>query len=226
MYASPHREAPQKDCDFRQIFAVDENNSGRECVRTMDTTPDDPVLRDCRRLELARRLIAHQARTQTITALTNLSRHQLAQLRQRSRTPETTRHRGPSPRSLVRFTHSPRARGEAAALAAFCRAYRVLPVHPLRRSQFTLEFGERLCATYEAYRACFPQTDVTVEELFSLVLGVAENSEIGLGCCALCGGTVLVDRLARRGSTCIHCEGVLADEQRSVVDDVARDTPE
>ena len=185
----------------------------------MDTTPDDPVLRDCRRHELARRLIAHQARTQTITALTNLSRHQLAQLRQRNRTPEATRHRGPSPRSLVRFTHSPRARSEGAALAAFCRAYRVLPAHSLRRSRFTLDFGERLCASYEAYRACFPWTEITIEELLSLVLGLAENREIGLGQCVLCGGTVLVDRLARRDTTCIHCEGVLADEQDAVVEE-------
>ena len=186
----------------------------------MDTTPDDPVLRDFRRHELARRLIAYQTRTQTITALTSLSRHQLAQLRQRSRTPEATRRRGPSPRSLARFTHSPRARGEGAALAAFCLAYRVLPAHPLRRSQFTLEFGERLCATYEAYRACFPQADVTIEELLSLVLGIAENREVGLGQCVLCGGAVLVDRLARRGATCIHCESVLADERNAVTEDI------
>ena len=186
----------------------------------MDTTPDDPVLRDFRRHELARRLIAYQTRTQTITALTSLSRHQLAQLRQRNRTPEATRRRGPSPRSLARFTHSPRARGEGAALAAFCRAYRVLPAHPLRRSQFTLEFGERLCATYEAYRACFPQADVTIEELLSLVLGIAENREVGLGQCVLCGGAVLVDRLARRGATCIHCESVLADEPNAVTEDI------
>lgn len=192
----------------------------------MDTTPDDPVLRDFRRHELARRLIAYQTRTQTITALTSLSRHQLAQLRQRNRTPEATRRRGPSPRSLARFTHSPRARGEGAALAAFCRAYRVLPAHPLRRSQFTLEFGERLCATYEAYRACFPQADVTIEELLSLVLGIAENREVGIGQCVLCGGTVLVDRLARRGATCTHCESVLADERNAVTEEVHRELPD
>ena len=188
----------------------------------MDATPEDPVLRDCRRYQLAQRLIAHQARTQTITALTNLSRHQLAQLRQRSCTPETTRHRGPSPRSLVRFTHSARARGEGAALAAFCRAYRVLPARALRRNALTLEFGERLCATYEAYRTCFPQAEITIDELLSLVLGLAENREVGLGYCPLCGGTVLVDRLAHHGPTCIHCEDVLSDEHTGVVEELVQ----
>ena len=172
----------------------------------MDTTPDDPVLRDCRRCELARRLVLHQARTQTITALTNLSRHQLAQLRRRSSIPESTRPRGPSPRSLMRFTHSPRARGDGAALAVFCRAYSVLPAQAPRHNRLTLEFGEKLCATYEAYNACFPQAEISIEELLSLVLGIADNREIGLGCCASCGGTMLVDRLACHGATCIHCE--------------------
>jgi len=181
----------------------------------MDTTQSDPVLRDCRRHQLALRLMAHQARTQTITALTNLSRHQLAQLRQRCRIPEATRHRGPSPRSLNRFTHSPRARSEGAALAAFCRAYRVLPAQTsgrtVRHNRMTLEFGERLCATYEAYLACFPQSDVEIEELLSLVLGISENGEISLGCCPLCSGTVLIDHLARHGPICMHCNGVLVE---------------
>ena len=189
----------------------------------MTPTSGDPVLRDCRRYELAQRFIVHQARTQTISALTNLSRHQLAQLRHRSCIPEATRRRGPSPRSLMRFTHSPRARAEGAVLAAFCCAYHVLPAKALRRSNLTFEFGERLCATYEAYRACFPQSDVTIEELLSLVLGIADNREVGLGNCALCGGTVLVDRLARACRTCVHCEGMLADEQSVRVNEAASD---
>ncbi len=86
-----------------------------------------------------------------------------------------------------------------------------------------MEFGERLCATYEAYRACFPQADVTIEELLTLVLGIAENREVGIGQCVLCGGTVLVDRLACRGAICIHCESVLADERNAVAEAVARD---
>ena len=191
----------------------------------MTPTSDDPVLRDCRRYELAQRLIAHQARTQTISALTSLSRHQLAQLRHRSCIPEAMRRRGPSPRSLMRFTHSPRARAEGAVLAAFCCAYHVLPAKALRRSNLTFEFGERLCATYEAYRACFPQSDVTIEELLSLVLGIADNREVGLSNCTLCGGTVLIDRLARTCRTCIHCASAFADEQGSVVETAITEPP-
>ena len=221
IYSSAGTREHRIACDFLQIFAVDRVNVVKERARTMDTTQNDPVLRDCRRHQLALRLMAHQARTRTITALTNLSRHQLAKLRQRCRIPEATRHRGPSPRSLSRFTHSPRARSEGAALAAFCRAYRVIPARTSertrRRNRMTLEFGERLCATYEAYLACFPHSDVEIEELLSLVLGISENGEISLGCCPLCSGTVLIDHLARHGPVCSHCHGVLADGQTSLL---------
>ncbi len=176
----------------------------------MDAMNHDPVLRDCRRHQLALRLMVHQARTQIITALTSLSRHQLAALRQRCSIPERMRQRGPSPRSLDRFTHSLQARGEGATLAAFCHAYRVLPMraaaHDSRRRRMTLEFGERLCATYEAYCACFPQSDIAIEELLSLVIAISDSRDVGLGYCASCGGTVLIDYLASNSATCPQCQ--------------------
>ena len=186
----------------------------------MDTSSSDPVLRDCRRYQLAARLMAFQARTRTVTVLTSLSRHQLARLRQRCRIPQDTRLRGPSPTSLSRFTHSPLARSEGAVLATFCRAYRVLPERTspltLRRNRQTLEFGEHLCAAYEAYRACFPLSEVAIEELLSLVNGIAENREIGLEHCPLCSGMVLIDHLARHGAACAHCYSALADWKEPV----------
>ena len=196
----------------------------------METTQMDPVLRDCRRHQLALRLMVHQARTQTITALTSLSRHQLATLRQRCRIPVQMRHRGPSPRSLDRFTHSLRARSEGATIAAFCHAYRILPMRTAssmaRRSRLTLEFGERLCAAYEAYRACFPQSDIAIEEFLSLVLGITDDGEIGLGRCASCNGTVLVDRLAPRRPTCAQCQGILSRRSNPVMAAANRESSE
>ena len=179
----------------------------------MGALNQDPVLRDCRRHQLALRLMTHHARTQTITVLTSLSRHQLAALRQRCSIPERLRQRGPSPRSLDRFTHSLQARREGATLAVFCRAYRVLPTrapdHDSRWRQMTLEFGERLCATYEVYCACFPRSDITLEDLLSLVVGLSDGVQVGLGCCASCGGTALIDRLALNQAKCPQCEGEL-----------------
>jgi hypothetical protein len=173
------------------------------------------ALRDSRRYQLALRLMAHQARTRTISAMTSLSRHQQETLRRRWRITEETRRRGPSPSSLDRFTHSPRARAEGACLAAFCRNYGLLPLGNIagvpRRKLLTLELGERLCDTYETYRACFPRSELEIEELLSLVLAVGENEVIGLGRCTSCSGTVLIDRLAPHRATCAHCQHAHAE---------------
>lgn len=177
----------------------------------METQTNEGALRDSRRYRLALRLMTHQARTRTISAMTSLSRHQQERLRWRWRITEDTRRRGPSPTSLDRFTHSPRARAEGASLAALCHIYGLLPLGNIagvpRRKLLTLELGERLCDTYETYSACFPRTELEIEQLLSLVLGVAENVVIGLGRCSSCRGTVLIDRLAPHRHTCAHCQG-------------------
>lgn len=180
----------------------------------METQASDGARRDTRRYQLALRLMAHQARTGTISAITSLSRHQQEALRQRWGVTKDTRRRGPSPSSLGRFTHSPRARSEGAVLAVFCRIYGLLPlasraVGP-RRKMLTLEFGERLCDTYESYRACFPWVTLKIEELLSFAIGIATNEVIGLGRCDSCSGTVIIDRLAPHRPTCAHCQGAHA----------------
>lgn len=194
----------------------------------METQTNEGALPDSRRYRLAFRLMTHQARTQTISAMTSLSRHQQETLRRRWRIAEETRRRGPSPTSLDRFTHSPRARAEGASLAAFCRIYSLLPLGNIvgvpRRKLLTLELGERLCDTYETYRACLPQSELEIEQLLSFVLGIAENEVIGLGRCESCSGTVLIDRLAPHRPTCAHCQRANGEawtvvEQRDTSDD-------
>ena len=213
---------------FFQLFGIDTDIVIGERDRAMDTSSTDPVLRECRRYELATKLMVLRARTQTVTVLTNLSRHQLAYLRQRCRIPEATRHRGPLPTSLNRFTRSSPARSEGAVLAAFCRAYHVIPekmsLLALSRNGQILEFGEHLCAAYEAYRACFPLSRLDLDELLLLLHGFARNREIGLGRCPSCGSAVLIDRLSRRRRACGHCRGPLVGRKDSVGKD-DRDPP-
>lgn len=186
----------------------------------METQASDGARRDSRRYQLALRLMAHQARTGTISAMTSLSRHQQEALRRRWGITEDTRRRGPSPTALGRFTHSPRARSEGAALAVFCRIYGLLPLGSRtafsRRKMLTLDFGERLCDTYESYRACFPWVKLKIEELLSFAIGILANDVIGLGRCTSCSGTVLIDRLASRRPTCAHCQS--AAELGAVID--------
>ena len=95
-------------------------------------------------------------------------------------------------------------------LVTFCHVYRLLPLGGVagipRRKLLTLELGERLCDTYEAYRGCLPQCELEIEELLSFVLGIAENEVVGIGRCTFCSGTVIIDRLAPRRPSCAHCQ--------------------
>lgn len=182
----------------------------------MDILASDGAPRDLRRYLLAWRLMARKVRTHTIWAMTAFSRHKQRRMRRGWGITGDMRHRGPSPTSLERFTCSPRARSEGAAIVAFCRLYGgVLPsqlTRVPRHKLLTLELGERLCPTYEAFHACLPQCKLEFEDLMSLVLGIARNEDIRLGRCASCGATLLSDRLAPRHRTCPHCQEKHIDE--------------
>jgi hypothetical protein len=169
---------------------------------------DDHFDRELRRRQLARRLVAHQARTQTICDLTALTRHQLATLRQRWRVAPETRHRGPSPKSFAVFSSSSRVRSEAAALAALCRVLgAALPARKgnARKQVAGVEIGERLCEVFEIYSACAPKSDLEFEHVVLLARGLAQGDAIAVGSCTNCQGTILIDLLATRRHVCSHC---------------------
>jgi hypothetical protein len=183
----------------------------RETIMERDGDRDELRPRDVRRYQLALRLMAHQARTRTISAMTSLSRHQLATLRRRWRVTQEMRYPGPSPRSLAAFLHSPQARSEGALLAVLCRALKILPGRSRTeagRGFLSLESGEGLCELYEAYRACFPGSELEFEEVLSLIRGLAESEVIELGSCGACGATILIDRLATHRHRCTYCQTI------------------
>ena len=138
---------------------------------------DDAVIRELRRFELARRLIFHQVRTQTISELTGLSRNRLATLRRRLMVPEDARHRGPPPRSLDVFLRTARGRTEGAALAALFPLFKPNRAKPMT----SLDEGEQLCEIYDAYLGCYPQSKVQFEELMLLKKSLAKGDLIELG---------------------------------------------
>lgn len=168
----------------------------------------DPLDRDLRRRQLAQRLVAHQARTQTIFLLTGLSRHQLATLRQRWNVTDEMRHRGPPPTSFAAFRSTVRVRAEAAALAVL---WRVLDNVGAANSRAhgtvdAVELGERLCEVFEAYLACFPKAELDFEHLLLLTRGLEEADAIALSKCNTCEAVVVADLLSVRRRLCSHCQ--------------------
>lgn len=100
------------------------------------------------------------------TVSRNLARNRLATVRKRLMVGDKSRPRGPARSSLESFLGTPRARSEGAALASLCTTFEI----PIDRNAaslptiISLDFTERLCETYEAFRACFPNTELDLEE--------------------------------------------------------------
>jgi hypothetical protein len=173
----------------------------------MDTS-EDPDDRDLRRRQLAKRLVSHHARTQTIYAFTGFSRHRLATLRKRWGVTPAERHRGPSPTSFSVFFRSPRARNVATTAAVICKllgATRPALNAKLSRKILDLDFGEQLCEVHEALQACFPDVELEFEQIMLLAIGLSRHESIELTTCVRCGIAVLADRLSLRRRTCLTC---------------------
>jgi hypothetical protein len=172
----------------------------------------EPVDRELRRRQLAKRLVVHQARTQTIFALTGLSKHQLATLRQRWRVTQEMRHRGPAPRSFAVFWSTLRLRSEAASLAVFWRVLGSMGAADVSNHiKFSaVEFGERLCDVFEIYLACFPQSELELEHLALLARGLDQGDAIAISNCTRCEAVILSDLLGMRRHICSHCQQTAA----------------
>jgi hypothetical protein len=180
-------------------------------------TSDDPDDRDLRRRQLAKRLVSHHARTQTIFEFTGYTRHRLATLRKRWQVPPEERHRGPSPTSFSVFFRSPRARNVATAAAVVCKllgATRPDQSAGISRRTLDLDFGEQLCEVHEALQACFPDVDLEFEQVMLLATGLSRHEFIDLTICVKCGIAILSDQLSLRRRTCASCHRPTAPAAR------------
>lgn len=165
-----------------------------------------PVDRELRRRQLAQRLVAHEARTLTISLLTGLSRHQLATLRQRWRVPQDIRHRGPPPTSFATFRANALIREEAAALAVLCKCAGVALASSRSQTMAAVVEGEYLCEAFEMYVACLLQSEFEFEHVALLERGLEEGDTIALSNCGNCAAVILLDLLETRRHRCLHCQ--------------------
>lgn len=188
---------------------------------------EDPDERDLRRRQLAKRLVSHHARTQTIYEFTGYSRHRLATLRRRWRVSKEERHRGPSPTSFSVFFHSPRARSVATAAAVICRllgATRRSLDENMSRRILDLDFGEQICEVHEALQACFPDVELEFEHVMLLAIGLSQPESIDLTSCVRCGIAVLADQLSAQRRTCASCHRPAAPAIGTAVDALGQPT--
>jgi hypothetical protein len=169
--------------------------------------------RNLRSVELALRMLRHEARTHTISAWTLLSPRRVRSLSRRARRSdaphEMSRHRGPSPTRLSYLLTSAQLNQEFSAIAGVCQWVGVLPEEAVANAGKRLpgiERGEKLCYSLELFQAIVPYARITLEQLVLLVTSLAERTEWQLGYCRQCSGVFLIDLLKCRSTLCAHCE--------------------
>jgi hypothetical protein len=170
---------------------------------------DDLGDRDVRRLQLAKRLVHHRARTRTIFQFTGISRHQLASLRRRWRIFDNPRHRGPSPTSFALFFRTSLAQSEGSAAAVIFGLFAppAMTKELASNSDVSeLAVGECLCDVFEAFQACFPVSELEFEHLVLLIRGVFKREAVELRMCSDCRNVTLFDRFAALRRSCGLCE--------------------
>lgn len=164
---------------------------------------DDPILRESRRATLARRLISHGVRTEMIGRLTGLTRNRLATVRRRLMVADEMRLRGPVRSALEVFRSSALGRAEGAALISLGVAAGLIKT--AHADTFDpLEQAERLCDTYEAYRAVIPETRAELEDFLLLYRAVAISQSLLPDSCRSCRCLILVEPFEIRRECC-HC---------------------
>lgn len=185
---------------------------------------DERYVRDLRRLNLAMRLIQFEARTRTIRECTGLGDDRIRRLCHSylpRRAGGCGRHRGCSPRAVLRIVMSPRLSIDAAIFVAISKCFGACAgtIPPLG-SYLTLSLGdaERLCDAFDLYREIAPNGPLSFEQAVCVVRALWARDEIAVGSCKGCGAFILVDQLSLfepRCSWCLSAPG--SNSGRSVV---------
>lgn len=175
---------------------------------------DDRYTRDRQRLDLALRLIRHEARTFTIRQWTGLSDDRIRKLYRsyvmNEEASRVLRHRGKSPRQAAFFFKTEELNFQAAQLASLFVVYGLLcgTVFKLesRYRVGSLESGVLLCQAYEAYLELHAPASISFEHAWFLLLALTRRDELGMARCTVCGGLHLHDLLSRRRLGCANGE--------------------
>jgi hypothetical protein len=178
---------------------------------------DDRYTRDRERLDLALRLIRHEARTFTIRQWTGLSDDRIRKLYRsyvlNQDSVRVLRHRGKSPRQAAFFFRNAELNFQAAQLASLFVVYGLLCGSELgvesRYRVGSLESGTLLCQAYESYLALHAPVNISFEHAWFLLLALSRRDELSVARCAVCGGVRLRDLLSKRRLTCGNCEASL-----------------
>ena len=170
---------------------------------------DERYNRDRLRLELALRLIGHEARTHTIRHWTGLSDDRIRKLFRAYIRPGAgvRRRRGKSPQQASFFVRSGAGAADAHALASMLLLFGVVtpPAAGAAAAQSSLARGRLLCEAFETYRRVVPQPCIDFEHAVYLAAALQRGEELRLRWCGGCGAVDVVEQPALRATACRAC---------------------
>lgn len=173
---------------------------------------DDRYTRDRLRLDLALRLIRHEARTCTIRSLTGLTDDRIRKLfksyAEHSGTHRVRRHRGKSPRQPAFFLKNGALRLQAAGLAsALCELGLLEDGPPASAGALEqLRWGERFCQAYETFLQRHAPSQIGFEHACFLRRALERQKELCIDDCEACGALLVVSAFAPRPAGCEFCD--------------------
>jgi len=159
---------------------------------------DNRYEENLREHNLAIWMIAHRAKTRTITRWTGLHRQRVQRLARRyhDTEPGDHRRRGISPSEPAYFTQSETLQAESLALAFVASELHVIPSTPLQdpaHSLPELARGERLMIAYEWYRALVPAPQISLERAILFITELVEGHKLRLRRCKSCADPFVVN---------------------------------
>jgi hypothetical protein len=178
---------------------------------------DERYKRDRLRLELALRLIRHEARTHTIRHWTGLSDDRVRKLYRSYIKPGAgvRRHRGKSPAQVNYFLRATSVGAEAHALASILVLFGAVPDKPdpasLKKIP-TIARGRLLCDAYEAYRRVSPRPRIDFEHAAFLAKALTVGDEIRLRFCPTCQALNIIETVTLRDPVCRACEAPMPEK--------------
>jgi hypothetical protein len=157
-------------------------------------------------LNLARRMVAYEVRTETIAELTGISKYTVKNLfEQYSELAGYKRHRGEAPHQPAFFTRTQLHERETAALAAIELGYDVIRPEGFSGS-VSIEFQvERLLTAFDVFRKFWPCSKLSFEHAVLLAKELMRGDTLGLAHCPECTSLMVVDRLAQMREACSYC---------------------
>ena len=169
---------------------------------------DDRYSRDRLKLDLALRLLRHEARTGTIQHITGLSGDRIRKLYRAYLVQDPgarlARHRGKPPSQPQWFLRNAEVRRQAAVLGGLFGLCGLLD--PARDATGpTLAAGEMFCRAYETYRQEHEVPGISFDHAWCLLETLRRQHGLQFAQCPRCDTLGLVDRHKPATATCGWC---------------------